>query len=50
MVRGFKNAIGEQSNWGNDPGRGDTAFGVMPFVKIPTGGETSNDKSEGGLM
>ena len=36
--------------WGNDSGDGDTAFGVMPFVKIPTGGETSNDKIGGGMI
>lgn len=34
--------------WGND--EGDTAFGIMPFVKIPTGTELSNDEFEGGLI
>lgn len=34
--------------WGNDGG--STAFGVMPFVKIPTGTEVSNNELESGLM
>ena len=34
--------------WGNDGG--PTAFGLMPFVKIPTGTELSNDEVEGGLI
>ena len=34
--------------WGNDDG--ETAFAVMPFVKIPTGREVSNDKAEGGFI
>lgn len=34
--------------WGNDGGK--TAFGIMPFVKIPTGTELSNDRVEGGLI
>lgn len=37
--------------WGNDPAEGeDTAFGVMGFVKIPTGTDLSNDHVEGGWM
>jgi hypothetical protein len=40
--------------WGNDgpePGRGDTAFAVMPFLKFPTGsGELSNNHVEGGVI
>jgi len=40
--------------WGNDgphPTFGDTAFGIMPFIKLPTGaGELSNDHVEGGLI
>ena len=47
--------------WGNDPaGEGqsappqlfgiDTAFGVMPFIKIPTGTNLSNDHVEGGFI
>jgi hypothetical protein len=35
--------------WGNDGGT--TAFGIMPFVKLPTGGdEVSNDHVEGGVI
>jgi Putative MetA-pathway of phenol degradation len=34
--------------WGNDGGK--TAFGIMPFVKIPTGTELSNDQWEGGVI
>jgi len=34
--------------WGNDGGQ--TAFGIMPFVKIPTGTELSNDEFEGGFI
>ncbi len=34
--------------WGNDGG--DTALALMPFVKIPTGTELSNDEWEGGLI
>jgi hypothetical protein len=35
--------------WGNDAG--DTAFGIMPYVKIPSGTEElSNDRVEGGLI
>jgi Putative MetA-pathway of phenol degradation len=34
--------------WGNDGG--ETAFGIMPFVKIPTGAEFSNDHVEGGFV
>ncbi|MBC8200496.1 MAG: transporter [Planctomycetes bacterium] len=35
--------------WGNDGG--DTAFGIMPFVKIPTASEgLGNDKVEGGVI
>lgn len=33
--------------WGNDGGR--TALGVLPFVKIPTGSQVSNDHVEGGV-
>lgn len=33
--------------WGNDGGQ--TAFGVMPFIKVPLGGEVSNDHVEGGV-
>ena len=44
--------------WGNDPppqGTPDpwhgTAFGIMPFIKFPTGsGDLSNDHVEGGLI
>lgn len=37
--------------WGNDPKEATkTAFGIMPFVKIPTGTEVSNDKAEGGFI
>lgn len=40
--------------WGNDgpdPAYGNTAFGIMPFVKFPTGPEElSNDHVEGGLI
>lgn len=43
--------------WGNDPAPGspqlfglDTAVGVMPFVKIPTGTDLSNDHAEGGFI
>jgi hypothetical protein len=34
--------------WGNDGGK--TAFAIMPFVKIPTGTELSNDHWEGGII
>lgn len=35
--------------WGNDGG--DTAFGIMPFIKIPTASDDlGNDKVEGGLI
>ncbi|MBK1832943.1 transporter [Roseibacillus ishigakijimensis] len=34
--------------WGNEGG--GTAFALFPFVKIPTGGELSNDQWEGGLI
>lgn len=34
--------------WGNDGGR--TALGLIPFVKIPTRTELSNDKVEGGVI
>ncbi len=34
--------------WGNDGGK--TAFGIMPFVKIPTNTELSNGKAEGGMI
>lgn len=34
--------------YGNDGG--DTALGLMPFVKIPTQTEVSNDRWEGGLI
>ncbi len=34
--------------WGNDAG--ETAFGVMPLIKIPTGTELSNGEVEGGLI
>jgi Putative MetA-pathway of phenol degradation len=40
--------------WGNDgpqPGTGPTAFGLMPFVKIPTASrEIGNSRVEGGLI
>ncbi len=37
--------------WGNDPGEDQaTAFGIMPFIKIPTGTELSNDQVEGGFI
>lgn len=34
--------------WGND--QGSTAFGIMPFIKLPTGTDLSNGKTEGGLI
>ncbi|QPJ62489.1 MAG: transporter [Candidatus Nitronauta litoralis] len=34
--------------WGNDGG--DHAFGIMPYIKIPTGGELSNNEVEGGVI
>jgi len=34
--------------WGNDEGR--TAFGVMPYLTIPTGTELSTDEFEGGFI
>ncbi len=34
--------------WGNDDG--ETAFGIMPFIKIPTDTDLSNGKVEGGLI
>ena len=34
--------------WGNDGTR--TAFALMPYVKIPTGSDVSNDQWEGGLI
>ncbi len=34
--------------WGNDEGK--TAFGIMPFIKLPTGTDLSNGKTEGGLI
>ena len=34
--------------WGNDGG--DTAFGIMPFIKIPTDTALSNGKVEGGFI
>lgn len=35
--------------WGNDGG--DTAFGIMPFIKIPTAGDgLGNDHVEGGVI
>ncbi len=40
--------------WGNDgphPTFGDTAFGIMPFIKFPTGsGDLTNDHVEGGVI
>lgn len=40
--------------WGNDgpqPGFGDTAFAIMPFIKLPTGsGDLTNDHVEGGII
>jgi len=33
---------------GNDDG--DTAFGLLPYIKVPTGTEVSNDEWEGGLI
>lgn len=40
--------------WGNDgpqPGFGNTAFAIMPFIKFPTGsGDLSNDHIEGGII
>jgi hypothetical protein len=40
--------------WGNDgpePGFGDTALAIMPFVKFPTGSrELTNDHVEGGVI
>jgi len=34
--------------WGND--EGETAFGLMPVVKIPTSSRLGNDKWEGGMI
>lgn len=34
--------------WGNDGG--ETAFGIMPFIKIPTDTDLSNGKVEGGFI
>lgn len=34
--------------WGNDGG--DTALGIMPFIKIPAGDDLSNDHVEGGVI
>lgn len=34
--------------WGNDGG--ETAFGIMPFIKIPVETELSNGKVEGGFI
>lgn len=34
--------------WGNDGG--ETALALMPYVKIPTGSDVSNDHWEGGLI
>ena len=34
--------------WGNDGG--NTAFGIMPFLKIPTNTELSNQHGEGGVI
>ena len=34
--------------WGND--EGPTAFGLLPYVKIPSGTEVSNEHFEGGLI
>ncbi|WP_411846888.1 transporter [Roseibacillus persicicus] len=34
--------------WGNDGG--DSSLALFPFVKIPTGGDLSNDEWEGGLI
>ena len=37
--------------WGNDPGpESNTAAGIMPFVKIPTGTSLSNGRLEGGII
>lgn len=43
--------------WGNEPSPSapkllgaDTAFGVMPLVKIPTGTSVSNGRAEGGVI
>ena len=37
--------------WGNDPVPGQTtAFGIMPFIKIPTGAGLSNGHAEGGVI
>ena len=38
----------KQNVWGNDGG--DTALGVIPFVKVPTETERSNGKVEGGAL
>jgi hypothetical protein len=38
----------KQNVWGND--RGDTAFAVMPRIKIPTGTELSNGRAEGSVI
>jgi Putative MetA-pathway of phenol degradation len=34
--------------WGNDSG--ETALGIIPFVKLPTGAESGNDHVEGGFI
>jgi len=33
--------------WGNDGG--ETAFGIMPFIKLPSSNDVSNDRVEGGI-
>jgi hypothetical protein len=49
-VSGFSDVILRLKTnlWGNDGGK--TAFAIMPFVKIPSGTELSNDHWEGGLI
>jgi hypothetical protein len=40
---------GKINLWGND--QGSTAFGLMPFIQLPSGtGDLSNDHVEGGLI
>lgn len=38
----------KQNLWGNDGGA--TAVGLLPYLKIPTGTDVSNDQWEGGLI
>ena len=50
MADGFGDLVfrAKYNVWGNDDG--STAFGLLPFVKVPTRTELSNRKVEGGLV